>query len=133
MINSKPDKKCLRIFAVSTSSFIGLSFGLLLPYVFKYDFPFWPWVICFFLSLTAAAVPVFLGPFYQIWMKLVFILGRFNATIIMGVIFYFVVTPIGLLMRLAGRNPIKRKFNDSLTSYRIPSAPVKSDDFHYPF
>ena len=36
--------------------------------------------------------------------------------------FYFVIVPMGLLMRLFGNDPMRRKFDDNLDSYRVPSS-----------
>ena len=133
MLNLNPDSKCLRKFGLSTGAFLGTAFGLLLPYVFEYPFPVWPWIIAGFLGAAAWAIPISLGPLFQIFGKLLFTIGRFNSTVILGIIFYCVVTPLGVLMRLMGRGPIREKFKESLETYRVPSVPGTKDDFNNPF
>ena len=50
-----------------------------------------------------------------LWIKLGLILGKIIAPIIMGIIYFFVITPIGLLMRLIGKDLLNLKFNKNKT------------------
>jgi hypothetical protein len=60
------------------------------------------------LLLAALAVPSWLGPVRSAWLGLGTALSRVTTPIFMGVIYFVVITPIGLLMRLRGRNPLTR-------------------------
>ena len=60
-----------------------------------------------------------------LWIKLGSILGKIIAPIIMGIIFFFVVTPIGLLMKLFKKDSLNRKFNNK-KSYWIEKTEPKS-------
>src|SRR5687767_5414962 len=78
------------------------------------------WVLVTLLSIAAALLlgaaiaPSLLRPVYRGWMRLGEVLGWVNTRIILTLIFFLVVTPIGLLMRLFGRSPIAvAKRNDS--------------------
>ena len=51
------------------------------------------------------------------------VLAWINTRIILGVVFYGVVTPLGLLMRLFSRDPMRRQFDRAGESYRIPRVP----------
>ena len=66
-----------------------------------------------------------LTPLNKLWFKLGIFLGNFIAPIIMGIIFFFVVTPIGLIMRLLGRDLIKLKKNNE-NSYWIEKKDAES-------
>ncbi|MEW6544262.1 MAG: SxtJ family membrane protein [Nitrospirota bacterium] len=55
---------------------------------------------------TALLAPTWLGPVRTWWMKLAATLGRINARILMTLVFAIVVVPMGLLLRLMGRQPI---------------------------
>ena len=48
-------------------------------------------------------------PLNKLWFKLGIFLGNFIAPIIMGIIFFFVVTPTGIIMKLLGKDLIKLK------------------------
>ena len=66
-----------------------------------------------------------LAPLNKLWFKLGIFLGKIISPIIMGIIFFLVVTPIGLLMRLLGKDLINLKFNNN-KSYWIEKKGPKS-------
>ncbi len=53
-------------------------------------------------------MPGRLGPVYRRWMGLAMLLSKVTTPIFMGIVYFFVVTPIGLLLRLMGRRPLAR-------------------------
>lgn len=59
------------------------------------------------LVLAGAAIPGRLGPLYRAWMGLALMISRVTTPLFMGIVFFVVITPIGLAMRLLGRNPIR--------------------------
>ena len=84
-------------------------------------------------SLLAAFVFLILGilnsraltPLNRLWFKFGILLGTIISPIIMGIIFFFVVTPIGLLMKLFKKDPLNRRFNNN-KSYWIEKTEPKS-------
>lgn len=60
-------------------------------------------------------------PLYLAWMRIFFPLGWFVSHTIVAVIYYLVVTPIGLLMRLFGRDPMQRRLDSGATTYWTPT------------
>lgn len=56
-----------------------------------------------------------LGPLNKIWFKFGIFLGNFMAPIIMGVIYFLVVTPTGILVRLFKKDLLSLKMNDKKT------------------
>tara|TARA_Y100001970_G_C14059830_1_gene763577 strand:- start:660 stop:1049 length:390 start_codon:yes stop_codon:yes gene_type:complete len=66
-----------------------------------------------------------LTPLNKLWFRFGIFLGNFIAPIIMGIIFFFVVTPTGLIMRLLGKDLIKLKKNND-KSYWIEKKNIKS-------
>ena len=66
-----------------------------------------------------------LTPLNKLWFKLGILLGKIISPIIMGIIFFLVVTPIGLLMRLLGKDLINLKYNNN-KSYWIEKKGPKS-------
>jgi hypothetical protein len=80
------------------------------------------------LVLAALVVPTRLGPVHRAWMGLAVLLSRVTTPIFMGVTFYLVVTPIGLLMRLFGRDPmVRRPVDDSYWVARADGPGRRSD------
>ena len=59
-----------------------------------------------------------LTPLNRLWMKFGYALGAVIAPVVMGVIFFVVITPIGLIMRLLGKDLLMRKYSNR-TSYWI--------------
>ena len=66
-----------------------------------------------------------LSPLNKFWFKFGIFLGNIISPIIMGIIFYLVVTPIGLTMRLLGKDILKLKFHND-NSYWIKKSGPKS-------
>ena len=60
-----------------------------------------------------------LTPINLLWTKFGILLGNIFAPIVMSFIFFLVVTPIGLLMRIMGRDLLRTKYNKSGKSYWI--------------
>ena len=56
--------------------------------------------------LVTLAWPAWLAPFNRAWMKLADVLGRIVSPIVLGVLFYLVVTPFGFIKRLTGWDPM---------------------------
>ena len=85
-------------------------------------------------SLIVSTIFLFLGlinskiltPLNKIWFKFGLILGRIVSPVIMGVIFFLVVTPTALIMRLVGKDLLNLKFN-KYKSYWIVKTGSKSN------
>lgn len=62
------------------------------------------------VSLVAAALllPARLGPIYRFWMGLAAAISKVTTPVAMGIVYFVVVTPIGLLRRLAGKDSLVR-------------------------
>ena len=73
--------------------------------------------------LLGLALPSVLGPLCRLWMKFGQLLHRIVSPIVLGIMFFLVVTPIGLLMRLAGKDPLRLKFDREAGSYWIAREP----------
>jgi len=77
--------------------------------------------------LTAAVAPGLLKPVYIVWMKLAFILGWLNTRFLLVILFYLVLTPIGLMIKLLGIDLLERKINKNQKTYwKIKEGPVAS-------
>ena len=77
-----------------------------------------------FLVLGIANSPI-LTPFNKLWFKFGILLGKFISPLIMGMIFFLVVTPIGLIMRAFGKDLLNLKYNKD-KSYWIKKSGPKS-------
>jgi hypothetical protein len=75
------------------------------------------------LIVPALAAPRVLGPAHRAWMALGAALGWLNTRLVLGLIFFGVVTPTGLALRAAGRDPMRRGRDAGATTYRVPCRP----------
>ncbi|MBI3695661.1 MAG: hypothetical protein HY238_12590 [Acidobacteria bacterium] len=79
-----------------------------------------------FLLLLGLFAPRWAIPFHVAWMKFAAVLGYINSRIILSVMYYGVMTPIGVIMRLGGRDPLKRRHRASDSCW-IPRAKTRQD------
>lgn len=61
-----------------------------------------------FLLLASLVMPTRLGPIYRAWMGLAAVMSKITTPVFMGIVYFAVLTPTGLLRRLAGKNPLNR-------------------------
>jgi hypothetical protein len=117
----------LRKFGFTLSLIFIMLFGLLLPLYADKNFPLWPFVIGGVLSAFALILPKLLKFVYIPWMKLGHGLGFINTRIILGVIFFVLITPLGFVMRRFGYNPMTKGYDPQLTTYRkiTPAKPIQ--------
>ena len=85
----------------------------------------WSLVISIIFLILGLMNSKILSPLNRLWFKLGIILGKIISPIVMGIIFFFVVTPIGYLMRLVKKDVLNLKFNDN-KSYWIEKKGPKS-------
>ncbi len=64
------------------------------------------------LGVLALLAPRLLGPVHKLWMKIADALAWFNTRVLLGVVYYLVMTPTGIVMRLMGRDPLDRTLGD---------------------
>lgn len=83
----------------------------------------WALVIAGVFFITALLMPALLGPLNRLWFKFGMLLHRVVSPLVMGMLFYVVVTPIGLLMRLFGKRPLNLEFETAENSYWILRQP----------
>jgi len=109
------------------------SFGLVFAAVFLViagwplfygEAPRW-WSLGIAGGFAAIAIwkPAILGRLNRLWMRLGLLLGKVVSPIALGILFYCVVAPIGLIVRLAGKDPLRLKLDSGATSYWIPRKP----------
>ena len=92
------------------------------------------WTLAALLIVPGAIAPTLLGPVQRAWMAFATVLGHVNTRIILTVLFYLVLTPVGLIMRLF-RDPLDRSLRDRSTSQWIKreSQPVEPGRYERQF
>ena len=97
----------------------------LYPLTYSQDIRIWSVIISIIFLVLGLFNSKILTPLNKLWFKFGIFLGKIISPIIMGIIFYLVVTPIGLLMRLLGKDLINLKYNNN-KSYWIEKKGPKS-------
>lgn len=69
------------------------------------------------LVVGGVLAPTLLAPLHRVWMALAGALGWFNSRVLLGFVFYVLLAPIGLVLRLLGRDPLSRHFDRKRTTY----------------
>ena len=119
--------KELREFGLLFGAIFVTLFGFLVPWIFNGSFPVWPWYVLAVTGGLGVLYPPSLKPFYHLWMKFGFVMGWLNTRIILGIVFYLVFMPFGLVIRLLGKDLLMKKLDAKTKSYRvIPNEEQKS-------
>ena len=112
------------------------SFGIVFSIVF-FIIAIWPLLNDYEIrtwSLITSIVFLFLGilnskiltPLNKIWFRFGILLGKFVSPIVMGIVFFLVVTPTGFIMKLTGKNLLRLKKVNNINSYWIKKSGPKS-------
>jgi len=75
----------------------------------------WAFIISLIFLILGLLNAKILTPFNKIWMKFGEILGSIISPLVMGIIFFGIVTPIGLFLKLIGKDVLKLKQNKKNT------------------
>ncbi len=97
----------------------------LYPLNYNGEIRIWSVIISLLLLILGLFNSKILAPLNKLWFKFGILLGKIISPIIMGIIFFFVVTPIALLMRLIGKDVLNLKYNKN-KSYWIEKSGPKS-------
>jgi len=125
--------KELREFGLIFGSILVLLFGILIPWTFDFGFPVWPWWVLVVTGGLAIIYPLGLKPFYKVWMMFGAIMGWLNTRLILGIVFYLVFMPFGLVMKLFGKDLLSRKLDSKLTTYRVLHNQQVKNNMENPF
>ncbi|NEO26304.1 MAG: sxtJ [Kamptonema sp. SIO4C4] len=126
-------KQELRQFGMTLGTIIPVLFGLILPWVWGHELPRLPWVLGGVFWGLALLLPQTLKPVYSGWMKVAAVLAWVNTRLILGIIFFLVVTPMALVMRLIQRDTLSRQFERHRETYRVTSSLRTHQSMEKPF
>ena len=115
----KSDKKELRKFGIEIGVFLIILYFVVLI-LFKTSKTNIVYTAIIFISL-GCFLPIILKPFYKIWMPFAIMLGTVIGAIVSPIVllllFYFVLTPIGLIMKLFGKDILDQKIDKVCKTY----------------
>ena len=84
---------------------------------------FWSLGVALAFLVTSFVAPEILGPLNRAWAKFGMVLHHVMNPLIMGLIFFLAVTPIALVMRLMGKDPLRLRLDRDAKSYWIERTP----------
>jgi hypothetical protein len=90
--------------------------------------PYW-WLLAIgaVFLLLALAKPDILRPLNCVWTRFGLLLGKVGNPIVLGLMYFIIISPVAIGMKLAGRDPLLRKFEPDLETYwqdRDPAGPT---------
>ena len=125
-MNKTISTKKLREFGYLIGFGIPIIVGWFIPLLWGHSFKLWTIFVSFPSIFLAIIKPSILFYPYKGWMALGYLLGWVNSRIIFGIVFFLVIFPIGVVMRLFNYDPLRLKKNNA-NSYRENKADSKID------
>lgn len=98
----------------------------LLPLLFGGGIRLWSLAVGGAFLLAALAFPSVLAPLNRIWLRFGLLLHKIVSPLILGIMFFLVITPMGVVMRALGKDLLRLRFDKAAPSYwidRIPPGP----------
>ena len=95
------------------------------PLINQGDIRIWSLIVSLIFLVLGLLNSKILNPLNKLWFKFGIFLGKIVSPLVMGIIFFFVVTPIGFLMRLLKKDLLNLKYKDN-KSYWIEKNEPKS-------
>jgi hypothetical protein len=83
----------------------------------------WSFGVAAVFLVIALAVPRLLAPLNRVWTKIGLLLNSVVSPLVMGLLFYAVVMPVGMLMRAMGKEPLRLRLQRDAKSYWIKRQP----------
>ena len=96
------------------------------PLLNNHEIRLWSLIISLIFLILGILNSKLLSPLNKLWMRFGLLLGRIVSPIIMGIIYFFVVTPTGLIMKIFRKDLLSLKRNDE-KSYWIEKNDEKSN------
>jgi len=96
------------------------------PIFFQGELRIWSLIVSIIFLLLGIINSRFLTPLNLLWFKFGMLLGRIVSPIVMGLVFFLVVTPTGIIMRILNKDLLRLK-KKNIKTYWIERSSIKSD------
>ena len=127
------DRKGLRNFGLTTGAAFVVIFGLFFPWLLGRNLPAWPWVTAALLWALALIHPMLLRRIYRAWMRFGLLANRVMTPLVLGIVFFVMISPMALITRLMGKDPMRRTLDPNRKSYRVQSTKRPKQNLERPF
>ena len=131
-MNQPTSVKELRNFGLLVGA-VFITIGLWPRLVHGEDLRLWAVVLGGVLLSCGGLFPRVLAPVHKGWMWIGHILGWINTRILLGIVFYGLITPIGIVFRLMGKDTMGQKFSESSDTYRVARQPRARSHMKFQF
>jgi hypothetical protein len=127
------DRKGLREFGLTTGAAVVVIFGLFFPWILELRWPVWPWIIAAPFWILALIQPLWLRWIHRAWMVFGLLASRVTTPLVLGIVFFVMITPMAIVRRLTGKDPMQRALDPNQTSYRVQSKKSPKQKLERPF
>jgi hypothetical protein len=127
------DAKGLREFGLVTGAAVVALFGLFFPWMLQREWPVWPWAIAAPLWLLALIRPSWLRGTYRAWMRFGLLASRLMTPLMLGIVYFGMISPMAMVRRLMGKDPMQRALDPDQDSYRVQSPKSPKEKLERPF
>ena len=110
-------KKQLRSFGLILMGGFGLI--ALAPLIRGHNMRTWSLVIAIVFGVLGLIVPQILKPIFRVWMAFGEVLAWINTRIILTILYYLLIVPTGIILRMQGKDPMRLKFERDADTYRV--------------
>ena len=118
---------------IKTETLFKFIFGLFFPWVLERAWPVWPWIIAAPFWLLALIRPLWLRWIYRAWMRFGLLAGRVMTPLVLGIVFFAMISPMAIVRRLMGKDPMQRTLEPDQKSYRVQSLKSPAEKLEKPF
>jgi len=127
------DSRELRQFGLTLAAVLAVVFGIMIPWLSGHSHPWWPWVLGGGLVAWSLLGASSLRPLYRAWMRVALVINAIITRLILGIVYYLIVLPIGLVFRIRGRDPLARRWDAGATTYRVVRSKPRQNHMNNPF
>ncbi len=127
------DSTGLRQFGLTFGAVFVVIFGLFFPWLLERAWPVWPWIVAAPFWALALVYPLWLRGVYRGWMRFGLLASRVMTPLVLGIVFFVMISPMALVMRLMGKDPMRRTLDPKQKSYRVKSTRSPGEKLERPF
>ena len=85
------------------------------------------------MASLALVQPLWLRPVYRAWMHFGLLASRVMTPLVLGIVFFAMISPMAMIRRLFGNDPMERALDPSQKSYRVQSKKSPREKLERPF
>ena len=132
-ILTRNDRRELRYFALGIAALLVIVFWWWVPSLRDRPEPLWPLLVAWVLVMMAWVWPPSVYPVYRLLLPITRTLAWINTWLLLGVVFFAILLPLGWVLRRRGRLQYVTGFDRAAATYRVPVPPDHRTNLETPF